>query len=349
MRKKNMYIIAIIVVVTAAWVLPAYPAAPAAEKKILRWAYTMPSKKSYSYGWEWLGPEFEKRTNGRYRIEYYPSETLFKGSSAVDSVMSGVAQFSNVSVGQFEKRLPLTSITLLPVLDFPTSVKGRIGASKALLEMVQKFPQMQEEFKGLKLIGHHQLTHYILISKKREIYLPEHFKGLKVGGTGSKMKIISNYGGAEVSQIPPDTYMNMDRGVVDAALVSWTQIWDYKLWEVAKYYYDASFSSGSFLMVANADTWNAMSPEDQKIFSELWAKASVMAVEKSFEEGARGPKATVENGGIIRKPTPAETPAWRKAAAPVIEDWIKTAKNQKAKDPEAVLAEWQRQIDAFKE
>ena len=142
MRKKNMLMIAIMFALTAAWVLPAYPASTAGEKKVLRWAYTMPPKKSFSYGWEWLGPEFEKRTNGRYKIEYYPSETLFKGSAAFDSVLSGVAQFSNISVGQFEKRLPLTSVTLLPVLDFPNPLKGRLAAGNALMEMVQKFPTM---------------------------------------------------------------------------------------------------------------------------------------------------------------------------------------------------------------
>lgn len=351
MRKKNMLLIAMMFVLTTAWVLPALPASTPDEKKtkILRWAYTMPSKRSFAAGWEWLGPEFEKRTNGRYRIEYYPSETLFKGSSAFDSVLSGVAQFSNLSVGQFEKRLPLTSVTLLPVLDFPNSLKGRLAAGNALMEMVHKYPQMQEEFKGLKLFGYHQMNPYILASKKKEIYLPEHFKGLKVGGTGSKMKIISNNGGAEVSQIPPDTYMNMDRGVVDAALVSWSQIWDYKLWEVAKYYYDISFSGGAQAMVVNADTWNAIAPEDQRIFTELWSKTYGMAAESSYNEAAKGPKAVADGGGKIKKPVAAETAAWRKAAAPVIEEWVKTAKTNKAKDPEAILAEWQRQIDAFKE
>ncbi len=82
------------------------------------------------------------------------------------------------------------------------------------MNMVQKFPQMQEELKGLKLFGHHQLNAYLLASGKKDIYLPEHFKGLKVGGSGAKMKIISSYGGASVTQIPPDAYMNMERGLL---------------------------------------------------------------------------------------------------------------------------------------
>ena len=217
------------------------------------------------------------------------------------------------------------------------------------MNMVQKFPQMQEELKGLKLFGHHQLNPYILVSGKKEISLPEHFKGLKVGGSGAKMKIISTYGGAVVTQIPPDAYMNMDRGLVDASLGSWTQIYDYKWWEVAKYYYEISFASGAMIMVANEATWNAFSPEDQKIFTELWSKAHLMAATQSYNEGQKAPKLVLDKGGKIRKPTAAEFASWKKAAAPVTDDWLQKAKKIKAKNPEAVLAEWEKQIDAFQE
>jgi hypothetical protein len=34
-----------------------------------------------------------------------------------------------------------------------------------------------------------------------------------------------------------------------------------------------SLGAGAFAMILNQDFWNAMSPEDQKIFMELWNKA----------------------------------------------------------------------------
>ena len=102
-------------------------------------------------------------------------------------------------------------------------------------------------------------------------------------------------------------------------------------------------------MIMNADAWNGMSPEDQKIFTELWSKAYVMAAEESNKESANGPKSVSGSGGKIRRPVAAEMVEWRKAANPVVQEWIKTAKSNNAKDPEAILAEWQRQIDAYQE
>lgn len=345
MRTKYALFILIIIVLIVTLVLPA--SAPA--QKILRFAYSMPSKKSQSHGWEWLGPEFAKRTDGRYKVEYYPGETLFKMAAAYDSILSNVAQIANVSMGSFEKRLPLSNVALLPTLDFPGSPKARIACGYAFMEMHRKLPQIQEEFKGVKLFGYHQLNPYILASKKKEIYLPEHFKGLKVGGTGTKMKLVSNNGGAEVTQVPPDAYMNMDKGVVDASFLSWSQIWDYKIWETAKYFCDFSFSGGAFAMMMNLDTWNGMSPEDQKIFMELWSEAYEMGAQNTYKEVGKGMKAAPDAGAKVRKLTETEIAAWRKAATPVIEQWMTQAKKIGAKDPEAVLAEWQRLIDAYKE
>jgi len=351
MRTKGALLVLTVIGLIITLVIPAAAQTPppAGKQTILRFAYSVPAKRVQSLGWEWMGPEFEKRTNGRYKIEYYPSETLFKMSAAYDSVQSGVAQIANVSTGQLEKRLPLSNVALLPTLDFPSTPKARIAAGNAFMALYQKFPQIQEEYKTVKLFGYHQLNPYMLISKKKELYLPEHFKGLKVGGTGSKMQLVSNNGGADVSQVPPDAYMNMDKGVVEAGFVTWTQVGLYKLTEVAKYYYDFSFGGGGFAMMMNLGTWNAMSPEDQKIFMELWPTAYEMGCESDWSDREKGYKAAQEAKVTIKNPTKEETAAWRKAAAPIIESWIAESKKTGAKDPEAVLAEWQKMLDSYKE
>ena len=222
---RTRYVLSILlalVFLAVVLVPPSGAQAPKAQPgpKIIRFAYSMPAKKSHSYGWEWMGPEFEKRTNGRYKVEYYPGETLFKMAAAYDSILANVAQICNVSVGQIEKRLPLSNVALLPTLDFPTTLKARMAAGRAFMEMYQKLPQLQAEWSGVRLFGFQMLAPYILASKKKEVYLPEHFKGYKVGGTGLRMRLVTNNGGVDINQVPPDAYMNMDKGIVDGSFMS---------------------------------------------------------------------------------------------------------------------------------
>lgn len=334
---------------TIATVLPAY-AQTAAAPKVLRWAYTMPSKMSNAFGWEWLGPEFEKRTNGRYKVEYYPSGTLFNQAAAYDSVQSGVAQVTGISVGAYEKRLPLSNVVSLPTLGFPGTVTGSMAGSKAFMEMSNKFPQLRDEYKGVRLFGLHLMIHYTLVSKKKEVTLPEHFKGMRVGGAGKSMEMVKNNGGADVYMVSPDVYMNMDKGVVDASFIAWGAIGLYKLNEIAKYYYDYPFGAGGIAMIMNEDFWKGMPPSDQNIFTELWVKAHEMGEIHAHAEVDKFKKAVYADSQFsVKKASPQEDAAWKKAATPILQDWVKMAESLGAKDPEAILAEWKRASEAYKE
>lgn len=102
-------------------------------------------------------------------------------------------------------------------------------------------------------------------------------------------------------------------------------------------------------MIMNLNTWNGMSGEDQKIFMDLWSKAFEMATKNNWAEVERGIKDATDKGAKVRKPTELEIAAWRKAAAPAIERWMADCKKLGAKNPGAVLAEWQRLIQTYKE
>ena len=94
----------------------------------------------------------------------------------------------------------------------------------------------------------------------------------------------------------------------------------------------------------NKEFWNSMSPEDQKIFMELWEKGYEIGFEKAWEGETRGYKQTEAAGRKIRKPTAEETDAWQKAATPVISKWISDTKKSGAQGAELVLEEWKKQV-----
>jgi len=76
--------------------------APAAVKTI-KFSYTMPKGASIGAGFEWWGPEFEKRTNGRYKVEIYPAQTLVKIQAALDAVKTGAVELAFTTTATFTK------------------------------------------------------------------------------------------------------------------------------------------------------------------------------------------------------------------------------------------------------
>ncbi len=345
MRGKYWVMITAVSVLVAALVLPGLVKTALAAPKKIKFAYMMPKGRSIAKGFDWFGPEFEKRTEGRYKVEIYPGGILFKTPASLDSIKKGVAEIAMSSIGAFERTYPLSTVTTLPALGFPGTAGGLMAADKAFWEMYKRYPGVQREFKDFKLLWYFQLNNYILVSKK-EIRLPSDLKGKKVGGTGSRNTLVEMLGGAPVEQIPPEAYLNMDRGVVDISFLSLSQLGVYKTWEVAKYYLNYGFGGGAIPILMNLKAWNAMPPKDQRIMEETWADAAVVA-NKVMEAGqVRGVKGIKKGGGIFIEPTAAEKVAWEAAAKPLFDKWIDDAKARGASNPEEVLGYWKKAVAA---
>ena len=111
MIKRYWVLITLTVIIIAALLLPACAAEQpgSTAPKTLKFSYTMPKGASVAKGFEWFGPEFEKRSNGRYKIEIYPASTLVAINAALDSVKSGVCEIVMTSVGSFPKNSLMTS------------------------------------------------------------------------------------------------------------------------------------------------------------------------------------------------------------------------------------------------
>jgi TRAP-type C4-dicarboxylate transport system substrate-binding protein len=131
------------------------------------------------------------------------------------------------------------------------------------------------------------LDPYNLVAKKKEITSAEGFKGLKVGGSGPKMEIVKANGGAHVAQAPPETYLNMDKGVIDAAFISFAQVNDYRIYEIADFYSTQAFGSGYGLILMNTGFYNSLPAEDQKILAETLRDATDVSAETVMEDNNR--------------------------------------------------------------
>jgi len=292
--------------------------------KTLKFSYTQPKGASVAKGFEWFGPEFEKRTGGRYKIEIYPASTLVSTTAALDAVKSNVCEIVMTSVGSFPKDFPLTSVASLPTLGFyAKTADDSVNTYKAAMEFCTTIPEIQNEFKNYKLLSAMCLDPYNLISKKTEIHSAADFKGLKVGGSGGKMELVSGNGGAAVQQVPPNTYDNMQKGIIEAAFVNFSQVGDYHLYDLADYYYTQDFGGGLMVILMNWDAWNAVSATDQAILMKTWEDARMVSGQGSLDSIAAGKDATIKAGKKITDPTEAEKAAWLTGSAPAFAKWRK--------------------------
>jgi TRAP-type transport system periplasmic protein len=318
--------------------------APTAVKPI-KFSYSMPKAAAVGRGYDWFGPEFMKRTQGRYKIETYPGNTLVPITAALDSVKKGVAEIVMTATGSFPRDFAMSLVTGIPTLGFPMgSVDSYYKAADAWWEFYNTVPEIKSEFKDTVLVHLLVLDAYNLVSKKKEIHSAKDFQGMKVGGSGAKMEIVALNGGAKVQMIPPNSYESLDKGVVEAGFLTFSQVKDYKIWELCSYYYTQDFGCGQHVILMNKDAWAAIPAADQKILLDTFRDSIKESAEGSMEDVAGGKKGVVAAGYKVTDPTPAEIADWETNAQPAIDSWIKDAKalNIDTAVINKVLAAWKQ-------
>jgi TRAP-type C4-dicarboxylate transport system substrate-binding protein len=311
--------------------------------RTIKFTYTMPKGADVAKGSDWFGPAFEQATNGRYKIEIYPGSSLIQGAATMDSIKSGAVEMAYTSGGTFPKQFPLSLVNGLPGLGFPqNTVKMYVASNNAYSELINSIPEVKVEYKDITLLQPIILAPYRLVMKKEQVKSAADFRGLKIGGSGGKMEMVTANSGAKVQEIPPDAYLNMDKGVTNGSFLTWGQVNDYHMADIASFFLDYNFGNGSGMILMNTDFYNSMGAADRKILADTWVKAGEVAAQGSIDGNKLGIDSIAKAGKSIYVPTAAEIAAWDAASLPTINYWRSEAKKMGANDDvlDTVLAKW---------
>lgn len=325
MKKRYWMIAVLTLVLLASIVLPACAkkeAAPAptlavtpppapAEVKTIKISYSCPKGKGYSAGEEWFGPEFEKRTNGRYKVEVYGMSTLVPINAVLDSVKKGVCTIGLTSTAMFAKDFPLSMGTMNPLMGWPGADEAMYQASNAAWEEFSKIPEVAAELNnGFIYLTNDVLAGSNLVMKSAQVHVPADFKGHKVSVTGGLSDLVTQFGGAAVPVVGPDNYENMSKGAIDGGFMSMVMATDWKVSTIADYYYMLDFGCGNMIALMNKEFYNSMSDEDKKIFAQC--RKDMQRPLFDFQENSylEAQKILAAAGKTLTQPTADEIKAW---------------------------------------
>jgi TRAP-type C4-dicarboxylate transport system substrate-binding protein len=360
MRIKYWLILTVTLVIVAALLFAACPkpttpsqpsqpstTTPPAKPVTLKLAYDMAPTASIALGMEHFAKEVESKSGGNIKFDIYPASTLFAMTESRDSIIGGVADITVVSASVFRKNFPIYQIPMYPGIGFPSNTVEDMEAScDAHLKLIDKFPKLQAEFKDFKVLWISMLSNYTFIANK-EIRVPDDLKGMKVGGTGVKSELAKAAGAATVPLPPPLIYENMKTGVINVAWLNFVQVFDYKLWEIAKYYLDSDLGGQTAMVICmNWDSWNNLSPENQKMLEEVAPAGRLRSSEGSIEVADAGKKEIKAAGQTIYSIKPEERSLWDALSEPLWYQWVDDMKALDV-DGQAMLDYWLELKNAY--
>ena len=119
----------------------------------------------------------------------------------------------------------------------------------------------------------------------------------------------------------------LGNGLVNGLTNHWVSVTQYKLNEVAKYHteFGGGIETSAESYVMNLDTWNRLSPEDQKIVRDVFTKVGDMAMQYDQGQLDKSRKQCLAEGHTIYTLNATEMAAFAPYAEKVNNDWIASA------------------------
>lgn len=298
---------------------------PVSAKPIkLRFATSQsPESQAYRDGNLAWAKRVEKATGGRVQIELFPGGALGGTEQSWEIVTSGVTDIVWGSTVHYAGRFPLSEVILLPFLGLPSAkVSGRV-----VWELYQKFPEIRAEYPNVKVLLLHGGDQYMLITAKKLVQKLEDVKGLRLRAGGKVQIDTAKAMGAVPSFIPlSDFYISLEKGIMDGAIQNWQAIDSWRLYEVTKYVLEENFSSASFWIVMNQDSWKSLPPDIQEaIMSVSGAVGAEEVSAGGWDSGRNTCLDKIKKQGLKVEVNrlPAEQMAkFNEVLKPIAENWV---------------------------
>jgi len=328
--KRNAFFAAAAIVLALALVIPAAPTAHAKTVKLTYSCFFPPTHIQSKLAEAWC-KEVEKRTNGRVKVDYFPGQTLTKANQCYDGVVQGLSDVGFSVFAYTRGRFPV-----MAAVDLPLGYSSGKVATEVINRVYDQFKP--EELMDTQVMYLHAHGPGLIHTKDKPIRKMEDVKGLKFRGHGTSALVVSALGGTPVPKPMPECYEMLQKGVVDGAVYPLEANKGWKLGEVAHYatgHFSAAYTT-SFFVVMSKERWSEIPADAQKAIEQINAEWAVKHGEAWDASDMEGIKFFLNQGGELIGLVEEEQDRWKKAVAPIIDDYVKGAK-EKGIDGQAIV------------
>ncbi len=263
----------------------------------------------------------EKESNGRIKIEHYPSMQLGgKPPELAQQVTDGVVDLVWTVLGYTPGRFPKSEAFELPFM-----VTTGEQTSKAFQEYYEK--HLTDEFPGIKIIAVHTHGPGLLHTKKPVASLAD-LKGVKLRGpTRVITQMLGTLGAVPVGMPVPAVPEAVSKGVIDGAVIPWEITLPLKMRELVGNHTEFTGERGlytaTFMFAMNQGSYDKLPDDLKKVIDDNSGMMAAAWAGRAMDGGdVVGRKLAKEKGNNIIVLDAAETQRWKDAASSMADKWV---------------------------
>ena len=250
------------------------------ENIVIKVSHNGSDQHPHQAGYEKISEILEKQTNGRAKLEIFPSSQIASEEEAIEMVKLGVIGSTSASSGGLSRFVPEVDLFNLPFIfdslgHFYDVIDGPIGDKIAKkIEKKLNCIVLGWWFSGIRNTW----------NSEKPIYTPKDLEGMKIRVIGSSIVLDTfNAFGAQATNMSfGELYSAIQQGVLDGAECDHIDLLVEKFYEVTKY---VSYTEHLYLSVAlifSKKQFNKL-PEDVQKALLIAGKESIKAQRNAME------------------------------------------------------------------
>jgi tripartite ATP-independent transporter DctP family solute receptor len=246
---------------------------PAQAQTKLKWAHVYETSEPFHRYSVWAADEIKKRSNGKYDIQVFPASSLGKESDinqgltlgTVDIIISG-ASFAGVTYKPI-------AITYFPFIFRDADHQLKFAKSEVFAELAKGYDEKSgNHITALNYYG----SRHVTSNAAHPVAKPEDMKGLKIRVPDAPAYLAFPKSlGANATPIAfAEVYLALQSGTVDAQENPLPTIEAKKFYEVQKNISLTGHIVDSLLTIVSGQLWGKLTPDEQKMFTEVMQEAA---------------------------------------------------------------------------
>jgi tripartite ATP-independent transporter DctP family solute receptor len=252
---------------------------------VLKFGHVNPAKSASGYAFTVFNEELMKRTNGRYKIQWFPNGQLGGEREMIESVQLGTLDLMSTSTGPVANFIPEAGILDIPFL-FRDSVHARaVLDSQVGQDLLKKFPA-----KGLIALAWGDQGFRHLLNNKRPVKSMDDMKGLKVRTMENPVHILAfkTMGVQATPMAWPELMSALQQGTVDGAEMPIPSMTQQKFSDVQKYMTMTGHVFSPQVFLISPKVYNSLPPQDKEAFAAAAKTAGLMQRRYMDEHDQKG-------------------------------------------------------------
>lgn len=260
-----------------------------------------------------------ERTEGRVKVEVYPSSQLYGDKEELEALMAGNVHIIAPTAAKMLGLVPAFQIFDLPFLFVNKEVcyqafDGEVG--QKLFKQLEPHGIIGLAFweNGFKHFG----------NNKRVLKSPEDFKGLKFRIMAGKVLEAQFKAIDAAGAVVPfgETYTALQQGTVDGQENTWNNMETQKFYEVQPYLTQSNHGRLDYVILTNTTFWNGLPDDIRQIMDETMKEVTAWEREQAEALNNKSLEIIKASGKCqVYELTPEETKAFQDKMEPVWEEF----------------------------